>query len=57
MIEITKDYKPEKEGKYLVRTVSNCLKTVNIFTAKVYSNGKIDITNQVATHISKHPIT
>ena len=56
MIEITKDYFPEKEGKYLVRTVSDFLKTVHYMDATVSINGNkysIGINNQTATHISK----
>ena len=56
MIEINKDYFPEKEGKYLVRTVSNFLKNISYLSARVTISGQkysIDINNQTATHISK----
>ncbi len=63
MIEITPEYMPEVEGKYLVRTVSHGpLKLVHWLQARVYKHFdekkgewkySIDINHQKATHISK----
>jgi hypothetical protein len=50
------DFKPQKTGKYLVRTVSTHSDNVNIFIARVGIYGdrySIDVNNQTVTHVSK----
>ncbi len=64
MIEYKKE-NPVLKGKYLVRTESTFLKTVNFFQATVvmtYNEKKqayessVDVKNQIVTHISKEPL-
>lgn len=62
LIPFTKDFLPEVDGKYLVRTEStSLLKTIHHFSAvvkKVWHKKKqkfvcsIDVSNQKVTHIS-----
>jgi len=69
MIEITPDYCVNFEGKYLVRTestISNTThKSVHFLQARVSRHFddkkkkfvmKIDVNNQIPTHISKNPV-
>ena len=63
LIPFTKDFIPEKDGKYLVRTVSNSqLETIHYFSTtvkKVWHEKEkryvcsVDVSNQKVTHISK----
>jgi hypothetical protein len=63
LVPFTKDYIPEKDGKYLVRTVSSSqLKTIQHLSAtvkKVWHEKEkryvcsVDVANQKVTHISK----
>ncbi len=60
MVQLTKDFVPSKEGKYLVRTVSTGpLKSIQFLQAVVKISDKsysIDVNNQIVTHISIAPI-
>ena len=58
-------FAPSTEGAYLVRTVSNTMKTVRMFSTRVHKTWSekdkefvwsIDVSRQKVTHISEHPI-
>jgi hypothetical protein len=63
LVPFTKDYIPEKDGKYLVRTEAiSQLKTIQYLSTKVkkvwHEKEKryfcsVDVSNQKVTHISK----
>lgn len=65
MIPFTENYVIPEDGKYLVRTTSKVLGNVNHFQArcqrrwddkKQKGSTKIDVNNQIVTHISEQPL-
>jgi hypothetical protein len=67
MVEVTADFFPPSEGKYLVRTVSNnrlAPDSEQYLQARltIHTNDKgvrtwsVDVNNQVVTHISTQPL-
>lgn len=65
MVEFTPDYIIPSEGKYLVKTITNHLKSTQYLQARctiVFNEKKktnitsVDVTNQTVTHISKEPL-
>jgi hypothetical protein len=65
LIPFTEDYLIPEDGKYLVRTESRFLKSVNTFQARCKRSWNekkkrfvtsIDVSNQDVTHISEQPL-
>jgi hypothetical protein len=65
MIPLSEDHLIPEDGKYLVRTESKVLKTINHFQARCKRSWNekkqqfitsIDVNNQIVTHISEQPL-